>query len=94
MKMEEWNKANKMIRSIGEKQDPFEYTDVSRERLRTLEQLLSTHIKWFTHKNPYGCSICDLLNLTETILQSFESFLGPSEGTGGQDTLVGVEEKA
>lgn len=72
-----------MIAEIGEKQSPEEYLDISSERLRIIEQNLSTHIKWFTHKNPYGCSICDLLNLTEKILLSFESFLGPREVTDG-----------
>ncbi len=27
---------------------------------RDLETLSSTHIRWYTHKNPYGCWICDL----------------------------------
>lgn len=66
-----------MIREIGQKQDAYEYLDISTERLRILEKQLSTHIGWFTHKNPYGCSICDLLLLTQVILTSFESFLGP-----------------
>jgi len=77
-----------MIRKIGEKEDPYEYLDISTERLRILESQLSTHIKWFTHKNPYGCSICDLLNLCEQVLQSFESFLGPRAQAGGEDGLV------
>lgn len=29
--------------------------------LTAYETLASTHITWFTHKNPYGCWICDLL---------------------------------
>lgn len=79
-----------MIREIHEKQDPYEYLDVSTERLLILENQLATHIKWFTHKNPYGCSICDLLMLGHTVLRSFESFLGPrtsQDGSGGQETL-------
>ncbi len=28
-----------------------------------LETLSSTHIRWYTHKNPYGCWICDLFLL-------------------------------
>lgn len=87
-----------MIGPIGDKQDPYEYLDVSVERLRIVEQNLSTHIKWFTHKNPYGCSICDLLNLTEKVLLSFESFLGPrQEKNGGKvgetlNTTAAIEE--
>ncbi len=30
-----------------------------------LETLSSTHIRWYTHKNPYGCWICDLFKLLE-----------------------------
>lgn len=73
-------KQNKMIRKIGEREDPFQYIQLTRERLQTSYALLDTHIKWFTHKNPHGCSICDLLQLTESILESFESFLGPDPG--------------
>lgn len=40
------------------------------ERFRALigqyRSLSSTHITWFTHKNPYGCWICDLLLHCET----------------------------
>ncbi len=32
------------------------------------ESLSDGHIRWFTHKNPYGCWICDLL-------QSFRDFV-------------------
>lgn len=95
--MEQWQRKNNMIRVIGEKEDPNEYLAVSTERLRILENQLSTHIKWFTHKNPYGCSICDLLNLTEVIIQTFELFLGPgqsqvTEEIGGLDTQASTEE--
>ncbi len=30
-----------------------------------IETLGSTHIRWYTHKNPYGCWICDLFRLLE-----------------------------
>lgn len=75
--MEDWNKGNKMIQRIQEKQDPHEYARVSEARLRGMEQLASTHITWFTHKNPYGCWICDLFVLTQSVLDSFREFLGP-----------------
>lgn len=68
-----------MIRAIEDKEDPFDYLKRAQERLLALENLLSTHITWFTHKNPYGCTICDLIQLCQTGLLSFESFLGPSE---------------
>jgi len=39
------------------------------ERYLVVEQQASTHIKWFTHKNPYGCWICDLLQMTRVLLR-------------------------
>lgn len=33
------------------------------------ETLSEGHVRWFTHKNPYGCWICDLL-------QTFREFTG------------------
>lgn len=82
--METWIKSNKMIRKIGEKEDPQEYLKQCTERLITMEQLASTHIAWYTHKNPYGCWICDLIQLTYGILETFGEFLGPDSET--QDT--------
>lgn len=70
-----------MIRMIEEKEDPCEYLKRARERLYALENLLSTHITWFTHKNPYGCTICDLIQLCKTSQDSFEAFLGPQESS-------------
>lgn len=31
--------------------------------LRNIEVLAQAHIRWYTHKNPFGCWICDLLHL-------------------------------
>lgn len=70
-----------MIRPIEDREDPSEYLKRSEERLLALENLLATHITWFTHKNPYGCTICDLIQLARTAMQSFASFLGPEEDT-------------
>lgn len=74
--MEQWNKGNKMIRAIQEKQDPFEYIDTAEARLRGMEELSATHITWFTHKNPYGCWICDMFQAYQSVIDSFKEFLG------------------
>lgn len=89
--MEEWNKGNKMIREIGKKEDPYEWLDLMEERLRSMETLASTHISWYevlgvprpakTHKNPYGCWICDMFLLTPRIIDGFREFLGPQPAT-------------
>lgn len=81
--MESWTKQNPMIRKIGPNEDAWSFLEQAWERHRICEQNLSTHIKWFTHKNPYGCVICDLLNLNEKTLLSFELFLGPREDSSG-----------
>lgn len=78
-------KSNKMIQKIGEKQDPHEYMRQSTERLLVMENLASTHIGWYTHKNPYGCWICDLIQLCYSQIQSFGEFLGPE--LEEQDTM-------
>lgn len=79
--MEQWNKGNKMIQQIGAREDPFEYLNMTETRLRTMETLASTHISWYTHKNPYGCWICDMFVLVQKVIDSFREFLGESDAT-------------
>ncbi len=40
-----------------------DYTNYLVAQRQQYEQLSDTHIKWYTHKNPYGCWICDVLKL-------------------------------
>ncbi len=40
-----------------------DWTNYLVARRQELEALSSTHIRWYTHKNPYGCWICDLQKL-------------------------------
>lgn len=47
-----------VFRNEGE--DIFAYMDRINELAVHLETVATTHIKWFTHKNPYGCWICDI----------------------------------
>lgn len=73
-----------MVRKIGDRQDPHDYLKQCMERTMAMEALASTHIAWFTHKNPYGCWICDLILQTYRLIDSFEDFLGPSGGSSVQ----------
>jgi len=66
-----------MIRKALDSEDPTEYIGQATERLRGMESLASTHITWYTHKNPYGCWICDMFLLTQRLIDTFEDFLGP-----------------
>lgn len=75
-----------MIRAIGQKEDPFEYSKMCQGRLNGMEELASTHITWYTHKNPYGCWICDLFLLTRRLLDTFDEFLG--HDSTEKDTLT------
>lgn len=84
-------KANKMIQKISDKQDPHEYVRQSLERLKVMEQLAATHIGWYTHKNPYGCWICDLIQLLYATLDSFAEFLGPDLGALATETKKSTE---
>jgi len=67
-----------MIRKALDSEDPTEYIAQATERLRGMESLASTHITWYTHKNPYGCWICDMFLLSQRIIDTFEEFLGPT----------------
>ncbi len=40
-----------------------DYTNYLVAQRQQYETLSETHIKWYTHKNPYGCWICDVLKL-------------------------------
>lgn len=37
-----------------------DYTNYLCKMALELESLSQGHIRWYTHKNPYGCWICDL----------------------------------
>lgn len=79
--MEIWNKGNQMIRKIGLKEDPHGWLEMMEARVRSMEALASTHISWYTHKNPYGCWICDMFLAIQRVLDSFSEFLGPEDAT-------------
>lgn len=82
--VQEWNKGNQMVRKIGDRQDPTDYLKQCMERTMAMEALAAGHIAWFTHKNPYGCWICDLILQMYRLIDSFEAFLGPSGGSSAQ----------
>lgn len=45
-----------------------EYLTRMADSITGLEALSDTHKIWFTHKNPYGCWICDTFELTRQII--------------------------
>lgn len=43
-----------------------------KELIARLEITSQVHIGWYTHKNPYGCWICDMVLLLRTLLNLLE----------------------
>lgn len=43
--------------------------------LSNIEHLSQGHIHWYTHKNPFGCWICDLLDLERNTIYMAKSLL-------------------
>ncbi len=43
------------------------YLDRMAEHVKKLRWQSEGHRQWYTHKNPYGCWICELLQVTELI---------------------------
>lgn len=41
------------------------------EMLRKLEVLSDTHRHWYTHKNPFGCWICDVFLLSNKVIDLY-----------------------
>ncbi len=52
-------------RTSGESID--EYLLRMGEHVKKLRWQSEGHRQWYTHKNPYGCWICELLQVTELI---------------------------
>ncbi len=46
-----------------------EYLTRMSDSITAIENLSEGHKIWFTHKNPYGCWICDSQLLLRTIIQ-------------------------
>ncbi len=51
-----------------ENEDFTDYLTRMSDHITSLENLSEGHKIWFTHKNPYGCWICDSLLLLRTIV--------------------------
>jgi len=81
-----------MIRKALESEDPTEYIKQATERLRGMESLAATHITWYTHKNPYGCWICDMFLLSQRLIDTFEDFLGPTAAAAENQSIPSSED--
>ncbi len=52
-------------RAVGESLQ--DYLERMHEHVQKLRWQSEGHRQWYTHKNPYGCWICELLQVTELI---------------------------
>ena len=79
----------------GDTESPAAYIARMREFVQQLEWRSDGHRMWYTHKNPYGCWICDLIytiqeysRALDDVLQERDSDLGPdSSQTSGTHEL-------
>jgi len=63
------------VKKIGEninlertaKEPIIEYLERIHEHVKKLRWQSEGHRQWYTHKNPYGCWICELLQVCELI---------------------------
>ncbi len=65
-------------RGTGETSGP--YLKRLGEHISKLRWQSEGHRQWYTHKNPYGCWICELLQVSE-LLRDFYLVEGQSNGT-------------
>ena len=49
----------------------IDYIERIDEHIKKLRWQSEGHRQWYTHKNPYGCWICELLQVTELIRDKF-----------------------
>jgi len=86
-------RSNKDFNKI-ESEGLDEYLTRMVDQITSLENLSDTHTIWFTHKNPYGCWICDLIQLCRQLIyevnkeeEKFLSTLSPqaSESINEED---------
>ena len=79
----------------GDSEPIVDYLARMREFVQQLIWRSDGHRMWYTHKNPYGCWICDLIYTVEqysgaldVLLQERAPDLGPNYSTtGGTDEL-------
>jgi hypothetical protein len=59
------------------------YLDRIHEYISKLEWQSDGHIRWYTHKNPYGCWICELAQVCRSLEAELMAYRGDN-GTGTQ----------
>ncbi len=65
-----------------------DYTNYLVKMNRELETLSAGHIRWYTHKNPYGCWICD----THLLIGKWEDLYYPKSPKISMNKVLDTEE--
>lgn len=64
-----------------------EASELWRARVSNTRLVADTHRKWFTHKNPYGCWICDLFEILDhSVYRKNQDDLNSSRSTDSHDS--------
>lgn len=58
--------------------DFIENLKILDSKVKNLRLISDTHRRWFTHKNPYGCWICDLIDVAEQLIDETSILLSPN----------------
>ena len=62
----------------GNSESPSAYIERMRDFVQQLEWRSDGHRFWYTHKNPHGCWICDLIFTIEQYSGCIESLVQPT----------------
>ncbi len=69
-----------------------DYLGRMHEHVQKLRWQSEGHRQWYTHKNPYGCWICELLQVTELIRDNcMDEISNPGQSTDKDGTLTAVK---
>ncbi len=80
------NRNPNFVRGIGETDSSY-YGRVS-EHVNRIRWQSDGHRQWYTHKNPYGCWICEILQVAELLISEHIPDKGIDSESGGALSYV------
>ena len=69
----------------GDSESPSAYIERMRDFVQQLEWRSDGHRFWYTHKNPHGCWICDLIFTIEQYRGCIESIVQSTDTNSATD---------
>ena len=70
----------------GDTEPPAAYIARMRDFVQQLEWRSDGHRMWYTHKNPYGCWICDLIYTIQEYSRALDDVLQERDTDPGPDS--------